>query len=426
MPQLIQGMMGEDPGLQQQQQQPLEPEKTYPQRMQFVRDMLSNFMFSFGRGLEMRRPGSGNAALGAAIMGPFELQLQKQNLAMQKKKMDLDNAQIARTMSMIQQAGQSLQQKEVEFQTKFEPIPVVGPDGKEYTIPRINLAEFLQTGFKLKSAETIAAGRNETAETVANINQAGQTARANAGQNRMDARQALELALRRDEGRLNRDQRAALAREGMATSMDRAKMFVNKLQAVDINRPGMPTALGTFDPGTGKYDIQMEGASRITKAPIPTPINQTITSLDTSIVVAEDLRKALAELDIAMGPVSGRKARLLSDWLGGKGLTPDQMKIIAKLDINTKLNAFQEAGKQLSGTEAPVVFRTIPKESETLELALKRIDEGLPSMRQRLQSTISQLSGDQQENLFQQNPRVWNAYATPAMKRKKAELMRRR
>ena len=97
-----------------------------------------------------------------------------------------------------------------------------------------------------------------------------------------------------------------------------------------------------------------------------------LTGIGTSYDNLTQVEQAVSKATSILGPAAGRIALGESRWLGGEGLSADQVNALVTLDRATMMAAFQNGGKQLTGIELETFLRQYPQASDNLQTLLTK------------------------------------------------------
>lgn len=382
--------------------------KPRDQRMDFVRNMLSNFMYSFGQGMVHNTRGNKNAGIGAALMGPFELEQFRTNQKRLQQQIELQKAQEQRlgAQSQIQLIReQRLQQQDDEL-SKL--VPVTSPDGKQTLQVQMRaMPTMVAAGWRIQSAEKIAAAGNVSRENVANIQTTAADKRL---QESFDMRKKLQ------------DFTQAFQKEQLGRTLENrtanANIMADRPQIATIFGPEGPT-VNAIKPQTaytsgGTKGIQQIAAGATTRPPdISSTDRQNITGLWSAI---DSIRQALPLIEksgYAMGPVRGRINGILAKVFGGAGLSDEEQQLVAQTNTVLLARAFAEAGKQLTEGEKNIVMGNIGLMQDKPEFARTKLEAGLRLVNNKLKGTLGTLSKERQQELEKNMPDLWKWYTGP-------------
>ena len=191
-------------------------------------------------------------------------------------------------------------------------------------------------------------------------------------------RQKAQQKFQAEESEKERQNRLAIAKMGPAG-------VPPPTQLTTITTPEGPK-LVEYTPsragGQGSVRIVQEGSVRGTVSPIGEGTQRELTSLGTSAYSLDRIKQLLPS--IKTGPIWGRIRNVKVGALGGWGATPDEVRVSTQINMLMR-SAFDIAGANFTGPEMKIFRSIYPRDEDTLETALVKIDEALDFVKKRME-----------------------------------------
>lgn len=302
-------------------------------KKEMFRDMLSTFVYSLARGLqESRGPGGNARGAAAALLAPYEREIQQHKMALETRRVAAQEAQ--------QQSMENLRRQQEAILTPS--IDVTGPNGEALKIAPKDLGVYISAGFRLKGAQIGATQKKEIAE--AQI----------ASQENISGRK-IESAEKIAADKLKMQEQ--IVKERNATARQVAQI---RAQAAQLNPQKTPAivmkSFGDYQDSVSRLNIMQENAVHALNGDQQAMLSLLANHIGMTMGLQKGARITQTMYNEAMqsSPILGRILAHFDDrgYLSGVVLTPDQMRQMVDLGVGRLAQdrrKFEEMNKQYGG-----------------------------------------------------------------------------
>lgn len=176
-----------------------------------------------------------------------------------------------------------------------------------------------------------------------------------------------------------------------------------RIQALNRPEPGQYVAMQTpdgkvifYNAKTGTLKEGPEGATRAGLV-LPDTTQKDLTFRKTSLQSLEKVTAQIKALqsDTTFGPIYGRVKNVAIEKLGGAGASPEEQELAIRMRALVRDQAFAEGGKQLTPTEKEEFTATLPRLTDTVQLALIKAEAAREILARAARNRVLALSGQQ-------------------------------